>query len=46
MPVRARRARAATPEHEVVIVDDASVGLESLLARVEGDVEIVRLPHR
>jgi GT2 family glycosyltransferase len=34
------------PEHEVVIVDDASVGLESLLARVEGDVEIVRLPHR
>jgi glycosyltransferase involved in cell wall biosynthesis len=34
------------PEHEVVIVDDASVGLESLLARVEGDVEIVRTPHR
>jgi GT2 family glycosyltransferase len=34
------------PEHEVVIVDDASVGLESLLARVEGDVEIVRLGHR
>jgi len=36
----------AEPEHEVVIVDDASVGLESLLARVEGDVEIVRLAHR
>jgi GT2 family glycosyltransferase len=34
------------PEHEVVIVDDASVGLEALLARVEGDVEIVRLTHR
>ena len=37
---------APEPEHEVVIVDDASVGLESLLARVEGDVEIVRMPHR
>ena len=37
---------APEPDHEVVIVDDASVGLESLLARVEGDVEIVRLPHR
>jgi GT2 family glycosyltransferase len=36
----------AEPEHEVVIVDDASVGLEPLLARVEGDVEIVRLAHR
>jgi hypothetical protein len=36
----------AEPEHEVVIVDDASVGLEALLARVEGDVEIVRRPHR
>ncbi len=34
------------PDHEVVIVDDASVGLESLLARVEGDVEIVRMSHR
>jgi GT2 family glycosyltransferase len=37
---------APDPDHEVVIVDDASIGLESLLARVEGDVEIVRLPHR
>jgi GT2 family glycosyltransferase len=34
------------PEHEVIIVDDASTGLESLLARVEGDVEIVRMAHR
>jgi GT2 family glycosyltransferase len=34
------------PEHEVVIVDDASVGLEALLARVEGDVELVRCPRR
>ena len=37
---------APEPQHEVVIVDDASVGLESLLARVEGDVEIVRMAHR
>jgi glycosyltransferase involved in cell wall biosynthesis len=34
------------PAHEVVVVDDASVGLGPLLARLEGDVEIVRLPHR
>ena len=34
------------PEHEVVIVDDASVGLEPLLARVAGDVELVRCPRR
>jgi GT2 family glycosyltransferase len=29
-----------------VIVDDASIGLEALLARLAGDVEIVRTPHR
>ncbi len=34
------------PEHEVVIVDDASVGLEALLTRVEGDVELIRCPRR
>jgi GT2 family glycosyltransferase len=34
------------PEHEVVIVDDASVGLEHLLARLEGDVAIARTPLR
>ncbi|MBX5443061.1 MAG: glycosyltransferase [Solirubrobacteraceae bacterium] len=34
------------PEHEVVVVDDASVGLEALLARLEGDVAIVRTPRR
>jgi hypothetical protein len=39
-------ALPAEPEHEVVIVDDASVGLEALLARLEGDVEIVRTPRR
>jgi GT2 family glycosyltransferase len=34
------------PAHEVVIVDDASVGLDELLARLDGDVEIVRSPAR
>src|SRR3954454_4316095 len=34
------------PEHEVIVVDDASVGLEDLMARLEGDVKIVSLPHR
>src|SRR3954466_735982 len=34
------------PEHEVIVVDDASVGLDDLLARPEGDVEIVALEQR
>src|ERR1700759_2634781 len=34
------------PVHEIVIVDDASVGLEQLLARLAGDVEIVRNDRR
>ena len=34
------------PPHDVVVVDDASVGLEDLLARLEGDVEIVRTGER
>src|SRR3954467_3540255 len=34
------------PEHEVIVVDDASVGLEDLLARREGDVKVVRRGHR
>lgn len=34
------------PTHEVVIVDDASVGLEGLLASVEGGASVVRLPQR
>src|SRR3954467_8605328 len=29
------------PDHEVIVVDDASVGLESLLARFEGDVNVI-----
>ncbi len=39
-------ALAPQPEHEVVVVDDASVGLEPLLARLDGDVAIVRNPAR
>ena len=34
------------PEHEVIVVDDASVGLEELLGRLEGDVEIVSMDQR
>jgi GT2 family glycosyltransferase len=34
------------PDHEVVIVDDASTGLDDLLGRIAGDVEIVRLAER
>lgn len=34
------------PDHDVVLVDDGSVGLEALFARVEGDVEIVRRATR
>jgi GT2 family glycosyltransferase len=51
-PERALRCLAAVadlpeePEHEVIIVDDASVGLESLLARLDGDVRIVRGTRR
>src|SRR3954451_20599376 len=34
------------PEHEVIVIDDASVGLDDLLARLEGDVKVVRMEHR
>jgi GT2 family glycosyltransferase len=34
------------PEHEVIVVDDASVGLEGLLGRLEGDVKVVSLDRR
>ena len=34
------------PEHEVIVVDDASVGLEDLLARLEGDVKVISLESR
>jgi GT2 family glycosyltransferase len=34
------------PEHEVVVVDDASVGLDDLLARLEGDVKVIKMERR
>src|SRR3954449_8951494 len=34
------------PDHEVIVVDDASVGLEALLARLEGDVEVIATGRR
>src|SRR3954451_24016646 len=34
------------PEHEVIVVDDASVGLEDLLARLEGDVNVIAMERR
>src|SRR5687767_13341361 len=34
------------PEHEVIVVDDAAVGLGELLGRLEGDVEIVSMDQR
>src|SRR5437764_10140166 len=34
------------PEHEVIVVDDASVGLDELLARLEGDVKVIETPQR
>jgi GT2 family glycosyltransferase len=34
------------PEHEVIVVDDASVGLDDLLARLGGDVSVIRLERR
>src|SRR3954464_12461275 len=34
------------PEHEVIVVDDASVGLGDLLPRLEGDVNVISLSQR
>jgi len=34
------------PEHEVIVVDDASVGLEELLSRLSGDVSLIALERR
>jgi GT2 family glycosyltransferase len=39
-------AQAEAPAHEVIVVDDASIGLKELLDRLAGDVELIRLPHR
>ena len=51
-PERALRCLSALaavpddPRHEVVLVDDASVGLEELFARVGGDATVVRTETR
>ena len=51
-PVQALRcfegiaAQTRAPAHEVIVVDDASVGLKELLERLAGDVEVVRSAHR
>src|SRR4051794_27866379 len=37
---------ADEPSFEVVVVDDASVGLDDLLTRLGGDVTVVRTPQR
>jgi GT2 family glycosyltransferase len=34
------------PEHEVIVVDDASAGLDELLARLDGDVSVIRMERR
>jgi GT2 family glycosyltransferase len=34
------------PSFEVIVVDDASVGLEELLGQLDGDVQIVSTPRR
>src|SRR5215210_2220735 len=34
------------PQHEVIVVNDASVGLDALLARLEGDVNVISLERR
>jgi GT2 family glycosyltransferase len=39
-------AQPEDPAHDIIVVDDASVGLETLLARLEGDVEVVRADRR
>ncbi len=39
-------AQPEDPEFEVIVVDDASVGLEGLLSRLDGDVEVVRTDRR
>ena len=39
-------AQPDDPPHEIIIVDDASVGLQALLARLEGDVQVVRTGRR
>jgi GT2 family glycosyltransferase len=37
---------APEPAHEVIVVDDASTGLATLLGRLDGDVTVLRLERR
>ena len=39
-------AQPEDPAYDVVVVDDASVGLENLLAQLDGDVDVVRTQSR
>jgi GT2 family glycosyltransferase len=39
-------AQPDDPSHEIIVVDDASADLEPLLARLEGDVDVVRNDRR
>jgi GT2 family glycosyltransferase len=39
-------AQPDQPTHEIIVVDDASAGLEALLARLQGDVDVVRADRR
>jgi glycosyltransferase involved in cell wall biosynthesis len=39
-------AQPEEPSHEIVIVDDCSADLAPLLARLEGDVEVIRTERR
>lgn len=39
-------AQAEKPTHEIIVVDDASVGLETLLSQLAGDVEVLRNERR
>ncbi len=34
------------PAHEIIVVDDASIGLEPLLSQLAGDVEVLRNERR
>jgi hypothetical protein len=44
--LKASQAQAQAPAHEVIVVDDASIGLSHLLQRLAGDVEVVHSPRR
>ena len=39
-------AQAEDPAHEIIVVDDASIGLEPLLSHLAGDVEVLRNDRR